>query len=677
MDNREIDSVKKKLEKLKDQIRRADYRYYVLSDPEISDREYDLLLRKLEKIETRYPELVTETSPTQRVSGGLTKDFPPIKHNVAMLSLDKAFSFEELRVWQGRILKLLGRPEKIEYVVELKIDGVSCSLVYERGVLSLGSTRGDGSTGEDITANIKTIRSLSLKLFGSEVPERLEVRGEVFMEKKDFQVNNKKRLEAGESPFANPRNATSGSLKLLDPSMVSRRNLRCFIYSFGESKDWKFSSHKDFLDKAERWGLPLNPHNKLCSGLEEVASYCRRWQSLREKLSYEVDGVVVKVNDLALQHKLGQTLKSPRWAIAYKFPAKRATTVVKDVKIQVGRTGILTPVAVLEPVECGGAVISRATLHNFDEIERLGVYSNDTVLIERAGDVIPKIVKVMRAGPRKAEDKIKIPLKCPVCGGSVRGESEDEVYVYCLNNTGCPAQLKRAVVHFCSRPAMDIEGLGKSLAEELVEKKLVTNLGDIYRLKKEELLNLPLFADKKASNLLKSIELSKKRGLSRFVYALGIKHVGEKAARTLAERFPAIEAFFSLDRDELEEIDEIGPVMARAVVDFFSQKTVKDLVSFLKSTGMVLEEEKKETGVAANLKGKTFVFTGELLSLTRRQAKDLVEERGGVSVNSVSKNTDFVVAGEKPGSKYQKARKLNLPIIDEKAFLRITRGDNP
>ncbi|MCM8773977.1 MAG: NAD-dependent DNA ligase LigA [Candidatus Omnitrophica bacterium] len=497
----DLERVKKEIEELKEDIRYHDFRYYVLSDPEISDKEYDDLLRKLKRLEETYPQFVTPDSPTQRVSGGVLEGFPTTKHVVKMLSLDNVYWWEELKEWEEKVKRMLSNTDELDYLVELKIDGVSCSLTYHQGKFILAATRGDGEIGEDITANVRTIKTVPLQLLGKDFPSLLEVRGEIYMDKKDFQRINKERHNNKEPLFANPRNAVSGSLKLLDPKLVSQRGLKCFIHSFGRTEGIKFSSQKEFLDKIKEWGLRVNPHNKYCSNLKEVEDYYNYWCDNRENLDYEVDGLVVKVNSFKLQVELGTTLKSPRWAIAYKFPAHQATTTVENIEFGVGRTGIITPVAILKPVECGGVTISRVTLHNFEEVERLDVRVKDTVLIERAGDVIPKVVKVVVSKRTGKEKKIEVPKNCPVCGEKIVKEKEEEVYWYCIN-PNCPARLKSSLLHFASRLAMDIEGMGESVVDELVDRGMVKSIVDIYKLKKDDFLNLPLFKEKKAENLI-------------------------------------------------------------------------------------------------------------------------------------------------------------------------------
>ncbi len=665
MKNKE--KIRKEIENLREQIRYHDWRYYVLSDPEISDKEYDDLVRRLKELEERYPEFKDPSSPTQRVGGKVAEGFATVRHKVKMLSLDNTYSEDELKEWEDKLRRMLKKSVNLDYMAELKIDGVSCALTYEKGVLVRGATRGDGEVGEDVTENLKTVRSIPLKLLGRDIPSVIEVRGEVYMDKDDFLRLNREKIKNNESPFANPRNAASGSLKLLDPRIVGERNLKCFIHSFGWVEGVKFSSQKEFLERIKQWGLRVNPENRYCRNLKEVIDYYNYWSKRRESIPYEVDGIVVKVNSFMLQEKLGSTLKSPRWAVAYKFPAHQATTVVQDIEFSVGRTGIITPVAVLKPVECGGVTISRATLHNFDEIERLDVRRGDTVLIERAGEVIPKIIKVITTKRKKGTEKVQVPRRCPVCNGKITKEKEGEVYWYCIN-PDCPARLKGSLLHFASRGAMDIEGMGESLVEELVNRGLVKSLVDIYKLKKEDLLGLPLFKEKKADNILNAIEKSKRQPLSRFLYALGIRHIGEKAARILAEKFPSIDLFFKLKKEDISSIPEIGEVMASSVVDFFSSSQIKQMVAEFKKLGLNLEEKMKKENL---LGGKTFVFTGELESFSRSQAQQIVEEKGGRWSSSVSRKTDFVVVGKNPGSKLVKARQLGVKTIDEEEFKKI------
>lgn len=659
----------KKIEKLRDEIRHHDYCYYVLNQPEISDKEYDDLMRRLKELETKHPELVTKDSPTQRVSGKPLEEFATVKHGIPMLSLDNTYSFDELKEWDERVHKGL-RQELVEYVAESKIDGTSSSFTYRKGVFILAATRGDGETGEDITLNARTIRSVALKLIPVSrlpVPDLLEVRGEIFMERKAFERLNEERKRKGEALFANPRNAAAGSLKLLDPRITASRKLNCFVHSPGVLEGKKlFDTHWDFLKTAKAFGLRVDSNVKLCRSIDEVIEHCKRWEKKRDKLAYEIDGMVIKVNSLAQQRKLGFTMKSPRWAVAYKFPARQATTKLKDIVVQVGRTGVLTPVAKLEPVECGGVEISSATLHNFDEIKRLDARIGDRVILERAGEVIPKIVKVVKSVRTGREESFSVPKKCPECGAPIAKEKAEEVAYRCLNPS-CPAQLERGLLHFASRSAMDIEGMGQSVVEQLVERKMASDFADVYFLKEGELLSLSLFAEKKARSLIEAIEKSKSQTLSRLLFALGIRQVGEKAAQVLAERYGSLDSLMKAKSEDLQEISEVGPVMAESIEFFFKQPGTRKLIEKLKKAKVRMTEEVKRVGPQP-LKGKTFVFTGELKGFARHEAEALVKSLGGRSSPSVSKQTDFVVCGSSPGSKYDKAKKLGVRIIDEKEF---------
>lgn len=657
------EKIKKEIEKLKEEIRHHDYMYYVLSQPEISDKEYDDLMRRLKELEDRYPRYRTVDSPTVRVSGGILEGFKTVKHRQKMLSLDNAYSFEELRDWDERVHKGLVAGQKLEYTVELKIDGVSANITYEKGRLTIGATRGDGGTGEDVTQNIKTIRAIPLVLLGKDIPDCIEIRGEIYMERRDFEILNKEREKNGELLFANPRNATSGSLKLLDTGMVAKRRLNFFAHSLGEYKRPDILSQWGFLERLRQWGVRTNPNSKLCNGLSEVINYCNEWQEKREKLTYDIDGLVIKINSLDQQKRLGFTLKSPRWAVAYKFPARQATTEVLDILVQVGRTGVITPVAELKAVECGGVIIKHATLHNFDEIKRLNIRKGDRVLIERAGEVIPKVVKVVKS---QGKQPFVAPKTCPVCKGKVVKEKEEDVAYRCINSS-CPAQLERGLLHFACRTAMDIEGMGEAAIEQLVRLKLVHNFADIYKLSEEDLLKLELFKDKKVNNLLSAIQKSKSQPLSRLIYALGIRHVGEKAAYVLARQFKTMHNLIAAKKEDFDAIYEVGPVMAESIINYFSVPQTKELIKQLKKAGLNFKEE--VIGIKpTSLTGKTIVFTGELKDYSRTQAEELMRKAGGNSSSSVSKNTDFVVAGENPGSKYDTAKKLGIKIIGEKEF---------
>lgn len=663
-----------KIDQLREEIRRHDYRYYVMSDPIVSDKEYDELLNELQCFEKENPEFLTSDSPTQRVGGAVADGFATIEHSVLMLSLDNSYSLDDIDAWYDKVLRKLGRDEDIDFVVELKLDGVSCALAYENGQLVQAATRGDGQTGELITDNAKTVKSIPLRLYGQNFPAYFEPRGEVFIDNEGFQKINIDRDAADENRFANPRNATSGSLKLLDSAITAKRRLRFYLHSFGDIRDISCATHMELLDKCKEWGLPVNPYTKKLKSIDEVKRYCIEVQEeLRDKLDYEIDGMVIKVNSFSLRDELGFTMKSPRWAIAYKFPARQVTTKLKNVDFGVGRTGAITPRAVLEPVECGGVTISYATLHNFDEVLRLGIKIGDTVLVERAGDVIPKIVKVIKEKRTGVEAAIGIPKECPVCEGVVGKIKEEDVVLFCLNPL-CPAQLRRSLEHFAARKAMDIEGLGESVVEELVNRNMIKELPDLYSLTIIDLLQLPLFKHKKAQNLIDAIVKSKEQPLSRFLFALGIRYVGEKAAKILAQNYGTIDMLAGAKLEDLENINEIGSVIAKSVVDFFMQPHVQQLIDKFKFYGLNLKEEKEEFN-SLILDGKKFVLTGELNGMTRLEAKKNIESNGGSVVSAVSKKTNYVLAGANPGSKYLKAQQLGITILSEEDFLKIIKNE--
>lgn len=658
---------KQDIQKITVQINQHNESYYNRAQPLISDSEYDSLLKQLIVLEERFPHLKDKNSPTQRVGALVSAAGPTIEHRTKMLSLDNTYSVADLQDWFKRIAKGLSG-QAVEFVVELKIDGVSASLIYENGAFVLGATRGDGVKGEDITPNLKTIRSIPLHLrqdTKSSLPRRLEVRGEIYMTHKEFELMNKRRKEQGQEIFVNPRNSTSGSLKLLDSRETASRHLQCFIHSFGAIEGGvPFATQWEFLSLAKRYGFSVNAESSLCSKEAAVIAFCQKWQNDRDTLPYEVDGVVIKVNDLKQQATLGSTLKSPRWAVAYKFPARQATTTVAAIDVQVGRTGVLTPVAKLMPVECGGVTIASVTLHNFAEIERLDIGIGARVLIERAGDVIPKVVKVLEP----AKDKIKrfvVPKVCPACGGEVAKLKLDNVLYRCLN-ASCPKQLERGLLHFASRKAMDIEGMGDAVVAQLLNKGLVKSFADIYELKKEQLLELELFKDKKADKLLAAIEKSKAQSFSRLLYALGINNIGEKAAYMIAQRFGNFEQLFKASQEDIDAIPEVGEIMAESVYQFLHQSSTLRLIARLQKNGLNMQEVVVEH--VDKLHGKKFVFTGELAGLSRLQAAEMVKELGGQVIDSVSQKTDFVVAGENPGSKYQKAVLLGVKILDLQQF---------
>ncbi|PIQ88263.1 MAG: DNA ligase (NAD(+)) LigA [Candidatus Omnitrophica bacterium CG11_big_fil_rev_8_21_14_0_20_42_13] len=665
-----MEKVEKKIEELRRQIRHHDWRYYALSEPEISDKEYDSLLKELKELEKKHPELITPDSPTQRLTNVLQSGFKTVKHGVKMLSLDNTYSYKELADWDKRVRKGLGS-QRVEYVAELKIDGVSISLMYRNGILERGVTRGDGETGEDVTLNIKTISAIPLKLLTPNPPKLLEVRGEIYMPKDEFRHLNEQKKKRAEGLFANPRNAASGSLKLLDTKITAERKLSCFIHSFGRAEGVKLDSHYEFLKLAKVWGLCLNPNSRFCESLAEVIDFCNEYEDKKEKMNYETDGIVIKVNSFRQQAALGATLKSPRWAIAYKYPAKQVTTKILDISSQVGRTGVITPVAELMPVECGGVVIKHATLHNFDEIERLGVRIGDRVIIERAGDVIPKVVKVVESVRTGKEKKIKIPEKCPACCSKVEKEKEEEVAYRCIN-PACPAQLEKSLIHFASKAAMDIEGMGEAVVSQLVKNKKVSDFADIYSLKREDFLALELFKDKKAGNLVLAIKKSKERPLSRLIYALGIRHVGEKAAFVMANKFETMDKLSGVSKEEIDSIHEFGVEIADSVTTFFKHPENRKLISRLKKSGLNMSQPKSSYGDL--LSAKTFVFTGELSDFSRMEAERIVRDLGGNASSAVSSKISFLVAGENPGSKLAKAKKLGLKVINEAEFKKLIGG---
>lgn len=657
--------IQQKIKQLCEQIEEHNHRYYVLNDPTIADKEYDDLLVALQKLEEQYPQYQLPHSPSVRVGAKVSSGAKTIKHDVKMYSLDNTYSIEDVRKWHERVLKGLGQ-KAVEYYVELKMDGISASLRYENGQLMYGVTRGDGSFGEDITHNIKTIRSVPLRLKGGkkDLPTKLDVRAEIFMDHQAFKKINDARAQEGHEFFANARNATSGSVKLLDSRITAKRQLKCFIHSFGMIEGARLVvSQSQFFDQLKDWGFLINETGRLCQSIEEVIAYCQKFESERDQLPYDVDGVVVKVNNLKERQILGYTQKSPRWAVAYKFPARQATTHINHIVLQVGRTGVITPVAELAPVECGGVVISRATLHNFDEINRLRVNHGDKVLVERAGDVIPKIVKVVE---KKSKGVFAMPKTCPQCGGALIKEQVDAVVLKCVS-PGCPKKLERAIMHFSSRGAMDIDGLGESIVKQLIEHKLIASVVDLYYLNKAQLLKLDLFAEKKANNLLGSIEKSKGRPLARVLFGLGVPNIGAKAAQTLAERFSSIEQLLKATKEELMAIGDFGEVMADAVIVFFNDAKAQKIIAGLQRAGVNMTQPRNVL-VSDKLAGKKFVFTGEMNALSRKAAGELVQSMGAEVVSSVSKKTDYVVVGSKPGSKYEKAKHLGVSTLNENQF---------
>jgi len=649
---------KKKIEKLRDEINYHNRKYYIENNPEISDYEFDKLLKELEELESKFPDLITPDSPTQRVGEKPLEEFKTVEHKVPMLSLANTYTYDELRDFDERVKKHV---ENVEYVVEPKIDGAGVALLYENGLFIRGATRGDGFRGDDITQNLKTIHSIPLKI-NEKILKNVEVRGEVYMPIDGFKKYNKKQEREGGIIFANPRNAAAGSLRQLDSKIVSERPLDIFIYVISFS-DKDLKTHKKSIEILKEAGFRTNPLTKKVESIEEAINYWKDLEKKRENLNYEVDGAVIKLNSLEKQKILGSTSKNPRWAISYKFAAKQSTTTLIDIAIQVGRTGALTPVAILEPVEVGGVTVSRATLHNFDEIKRKDIRIGDSVLVERSGDVIPQVVKSIKNKRTGKEKRKKIPKKCPVCGSEIL-KTEGEVAIRCPNKL-CPARLKWRVKYFASRDAMDIDHLGESTIDKLIEKGFIDNIADLYSIKLENILELEGFKDKSAQNLIESIDKSKKQDLSRLFYGLGIRFVGKYASQLLASKYNSIDKLSNATAEELKEIDGLGEKTAEAIVTFFSTEENILLIDRFKKIGIKTKEKKKE---GLLLEGKKFVFTGALTKLSRPDASDLIKKKGGIVSSSISKNIDYVIVGENPGSKFEKAKKLNLKMIDEKEF---------
>ncbi|HXJ11572.1 MAG TPA: NAD-dependent DNA ligase LigA [Candidatus Limnocylindrales bacterium] len=662
-----IPALRKEAEELREKIRRHEYLYYVEDAPEISDAGFDRLMNRLKEIETSHPELATPDSPTVRVGGVPREGFTTVRHARAMLSLDNAFSYDALKDWDRRVREGSGR-EEIEYIAEHKFDGLSISLQYEEGVLVRGVTRGDGSTGEDVTPNVKTVRSIPLRMDDAAVkklklPRSFEVRGEILMTRKAFEALNRQQEEIGGKIFVNARNSAAGSLRVLDPAITAQRRMDFFAYYLYVDGKAPFAKHSDSLEALKKLHFRASDDWKLCDGIDAVIKYCESWDARREKLAYEIDGVVIKVNSTGLQNELGFTSKAPRWAIAFKYPARQETTVVNDIIVQVGRTGTLTPVALLEPVQVGGVTVSRSTLHNMDEIERLGLHIGDTVLIERAGEVIPHILKVVKEG--KNRRAFKMPTKCPECGSAIH-KAEGEVAYRCVN-AACPAKRKESLLHFAGRHAMDIDGLGDKIVDQLVDKGLVKDVADLYSLKLDQVADLERMAEKSAQNLLDEIAASKKQPLSRLIYALGMRFVGERTGQLLAENFGSLEELEEAKAEDLEKVTEVGPKVSESIVEFFGESANRKLIKKLHAAGVRPTAEKREIK-SQKLAGKSLVFTGALEHRSREEAAELVLQHGGKISGSVSKKTDYVVVGADPGSKYDKAKELGVTVLTEPEF---------
>ncbi len=658
------ENLHRRIEKLRQEIVRHDRLYYVDNSPEISDDQYDALFGELKKLEAERPDLVSEDSPTQRVSERPVEGFASIRHAVAMLSIDNTYNADELRKFDERVRKGL-ESDDLEYVVELKIDGLAVNLRYEDGRLIYAATRGDGAVGDDVTSNVRTIKAVPLSLTGVDVPEILEVRGEVYMPKKSFARLNDLRGEAGESLFANPRNAAAGSLKLLDSRITAGRNLSFFAYATGQVSRELADNHYDSLMAFKKLGLAVNPNVQKVASVDDVIEICMGWHERRYELDYQIDGMVIKVNRYDQQGVLGSTGRAPRWCISYKFPAERAKTVVTSIDVQVGKSGILTPVANFTPVQLAGTTVKRASLHNFDEVSRLDVREGDSVLVEKAGEIIPQVVEVLKDERPIFAKTIELPTECPNCHGPI-AKDENGVYLRCLN-PGCGGQFKELLKYFAGRDQMDIENLGASLIEQMVDVGLIKNFSDVYKLTKEELAGLERMGDKSAGNVIKAIEKSKRQPLWRFLAGLGIRHIGSQSAQILAEHFGSLDAIRDADEDSLAEVDQIGPTMAKSVYDYFRNENNIKVIDELLAAGVKAEHASiRKSDVLA---GKTIVVTGTLETMTRDEAKRAIVEAGGKVSGSVSKKTDFVLAGKEAGSKLEKAIALGVKVIDEKEFI--------
>ena len=671
------DAALKRISELRDEIERHNRLYYQRDEPEISDAEYDRMLKELMELEDKYADFIDVTdSPSRRVGAAPLEKFATVTHLTPMLSLANAFSDEEIVEFENRIKRALGDDSKIDYVAEPKIDGVAVNLIYENGIFKTGSTRGDGFVGEDVTQNLKTISSIPLKIKEGKyaIPDRVEVRGEVYIRLADFRRLNARREERGEPLFANPRNAAAGSLRQLDPRITRRRPLDIYCYSIGELEGVSFNTHWEILEALRQWDFRTNENIRYAPDINSCAEYYREMIEKRLTLPYEIDGAVIKVNSLELQARLGAVSRSPRWAIACKFPAMQETTVVREIEVSVGRTGALTPIAYLEPVRVGGVIVSRASLHNLDEIRKKDVRKGDTVIVQRAGDVIPEVVKVIESRRPPGAQVFEMPESCPVCGSRVV-RLEGEAAFRCID-IACPAQVKENIRHFAARGAMDIEGVGEKLTSALVDAGLVKDPADLYYLKKEDLVNMERMAEKSASNILAAIESSKAPHLDKFIYALGIRHVGEHVAKLIVGRFGSLDAIMAASEEELGEVEGIGPIIARSIGQFFREPENRQVIEKLRAAGVrpVEKEASPETAGTLSLQGKKFVFTGSMEKLKRNDARQIVESLGGEVSESVTKKTDFVVAGEDPGSKLEKARSLGIRVLTEQEFLDMTGG---
>lgn len=660
--------IKKQVNNLRQQLRHHSYLYYVLDDPEIPDSEYDRLYNELVLLEQSHPDLISRDSPTQRVGAEPLDAFSQIQHRIPMLSLDNVFSEDELQAFYKRIQDRLDTEETIEFATEPKLDGLAISIVYDKGELVQAATRGDGTTGEDVTQNIRTIHSVPLRLLGDDYPDVLEVRGEIFMPKAGFKKLNQQARDAGEKTFVNPRNAAAGSLRQLDPKITAQRPLALYCYAVGVVEGYPMpETHSKMLESLKFWGLPVCSESSIAVGVDGCLDYYKAILKKRDRLSYDIDGIVYKVNHFDQQQQLGFVARAPRWAIAHKFPAQEEQTTILDVDFQVGRTGALTPVARLDPVFVGGVTVSNATLHNMDEVIRKGIRVGDKVIVRRAGDVIPEVVRVVSGSRKKGTKKIVLPKKCPVCNSDVE-QLEGEAVARCSGGLFCKAQRTEAIKHYASRKAMDIDGLGEKLVEQLVEANLINTVADLYKLEVESVAALDRMAEKSAGNLIKAIENSKHPALSRFIYALGIREVGETTASSLANAYANLEKIKKLDEEELQQVPDIGPIVAQHIVHFFAQSHNRQVIQNIIDAGVSFKKIKKSSAVKQSLLGKTFVVTGTLSSMTRDQAKQKLQAAGAKVTGSVSKKTDYLLAGENAGSKLAKAEKLGVTVLDEKGL---------
>ena len=657
------------IKSLREKINNHNYQYYVLDNPIISDSEYDKLLKELELIEKKYPEFIIPESPTQRIGAQPIESFGTVTHRITMMSLANAMSDDELKAFDERLKKKLNSAEEIEYIIEPKLDGLAVELIYENGKFINGSTRGDGNTGEDITSNLKTIKGIPLILRDDiiSLPDLMEVRGEVFIRKEDFELLNAKRSQSNKQPFANARNAAAGSLRQLDPKITAKRSLSIYCYQAGIVDGINLNTHSEFLERLKSWGLPVNPEIKIVKGIEKAIQFHKKLETIRNEFPYEIDGSVIKVNSLSIRNKLGVRSRSPRWAIAGKFKAQQVTTIINDIFTSVGRTGAITPVAKLQPVEVGGVTVTNATLHNQDEIDRKDIRIGDTVIIERSGDVIPKVIKVIQEKRTEDAKVYHLPDHCPECNNQLM-RPENEVVFRCPNYS-CPAKIKGNIKHFVSKNALDMDGLGEKLIDQLVNERIIKKVDDLFQIKKNQLANLERMGDKSADNIIDSINNSKLTSFSRFIYALGIRHVGEHTSKILESAFKGnFDSFLEATFEDLESIEEIGPIVAQSIIEFWNDESNKQIANNCFEFGIKLKRNNEI--VDQILTGKTFVFTGSLERINRKEAKEIVERQGGRASNSVSKNTDYVVAGPGSGSgtKLEKAKILGINIINEDEF---------